>query len=104
MTTSMPGSAGNPEPFDIYTDQFNVTTNPYGVTFLLQRTPALPQPGQSVNESLGVMRMSLEHAKVFAMLLRRQLKAHEEEAGFPIRVMPQIMNSLGLSEEDWDRI
>lgn len=28
MTTSMPGSAGNPEPFDIYTDQFNVATNP----------------------------------------------------------------------------
>lgn len=104
MTSSSTDGRGGPEPFDIYCDQFNVTLGPYGVTFLLQRSPALPQPGQSTNESLGVVRMSLEHAKVFAMLLRRQLKTYEEEAGFPIRVMPQVMNSLGLSEEDWDRI
>lgn len=92
------------EPFDVYSDQFSITVTPYGATFLIQRTPAVPQPGQTANESLGVMRMSLEHAKVFSMILRRQLKLYEQEAGFPIRVMPRVMNDLGLSDEDWDKI
>ena len=98
----MPESDANP--FDIYSDQFNITIGPYGVTFLLQRSPAQPTPGQTTNENLGVVRMSLEHAKVFSMLTRRQLKAYEREAGFPIQVMPKVMNNLGLSEEDWGKI
>ena len=94
----------DPQQFDIYSDQFSITIGAYGVTFLLQRSPATPQPGQTTNETLGVVRMSLEHTKVLAMLTRRQLKAYEQEAGFPIRVMPKVMNDLGLSEEDWDKI
>jgi hypothetical protein len=92
------------EPFDVYTDQFNMVVGAYGVTFLLQRSPAVPTPGQVANENVGVVRMSLEHSKVLAMILRRQLKQYERDAGFQIRVMPQVMNQLGLSEEDWNSL
>ena len=48
--------------------------------------------------------MGHEHAKVLAMLLRRQLKVYEDELGSQIKVMPKLMNTLGLSDEDWDKI
>lgn len=92
------------EQFDVYTDQFNVSIGPYGVTFLLQRSPAVPQPGQVANEPVGVVRMSQEHAKVLAMILRRQLKQYERDAGFEIPIMPQVLNQLSLSLEDWGSI
>jgi hypothetical protein len=45
--------------------------------------------------------MSLEHMKVMAMLLKRQLKAYEEQAASPINIPRQVYNGLGLSQEDW---
>ena len=92
------------EPFDVYADQFSFSVGVYGVTFLLQRSPAAPKPGQAANETVGVVRMSLEHTKVFSMLIRRQLKMYEEENGTPIQIPQKVMNDLGLSEEDWNKI
>lgn len=102
MTTGGPTER---ETFDIYTDSSSIAVGPYGVTLVLQISPAQPgMPGQVVNSNLGAVRMSLEHAKVLAMMLRKQLKAFEDAAGYRIRVMPQAMNQVGLSEEDWDSI
>ena len=92
------------EPFDVYADQFTFSVSVYGVTVLFQRSPAAPNPGQIANESLGAVRMSLEHTKVFAMLIRRQLKKYEEDNGFPIQLPRKVLNDLGLSDEDWDKI
>jgi hypothetical protein len=50
---------------------------------------------------LATVRMSLEHMKVMAMLLKRQLKAYEEQAASPINIPRQVYNGLGLSQEDW---
>jgi hypothetical protein len=46
--------------------------------------------------------MSLEHAKVLAIMLRKTLKQHEETQGAPINLLPQVFQQLGLSpQEDW---
>lgn len=86
--------------FDVYSDSLQLTTGPYGIAIVFALSPSRPNP-QSVPEEIGTVRMSLEHAKVMAMLLRRQLKEFERQAGFQIRVMPQAMNAAGLSDEDW---
>jgi hypothetical protein len=44
--------------------------------------------------------MSLEHAKVLAMLLRAQLKDYERENG-EIPLPPSLYTSLGIAREDW---
>ena len=46
--------------------------------------------------------MSLEHAKVFAIMLRKHLKGYEDQTGGLICVHPNVLQDLGISrEEDW---
>jgi hypothetical protein len=46
--------------------------------------------------------MSPEHAKVMAIILRRQLKDFEEQLGKAIPIHPHVSQQLGLSPmEDW---
>jgi hypothetical protein len=35
------------------------------------------------------------------MLVKRQLKAYEEQSASPINVPRQVYNNMGLSQEDW---
>lgn len=91
--------------FDEYFDAFQLSIGPYGVSMLLQRSPGQPgAPGQQIPKNVGVARTSLEHAKVMAMILRRQLKKFEDDSGFQIKIPHRVLNGLGLSEEDWDKI
>ena len=49
--------------------------------------------------------MSLEHAKVMTILLRKVLKQHEDQQGTPIVLHPQIYTQMGISrQEDWGGI
>jgi hypothetical protein len=49
-----------------------------------------PSPGQIQPPQDTVrLRMSLEHMKVMAMLIKRQLKAYEEQAAAPINIPRQ---------------
>jgi hypothetical protein len=43
--------------------------------------------------------MSLEHAKIVAMMLRKQLRAFEAEYEITIGLPHQIYEGLGLTEE-----
>jgi len=45
--------------------------------------------------------MSLEHAKVMAMLMRRQLKEYEHESGATIAIPFALYRDLDLSPDDW---
>ena len=47
------------------------------------------------------LRMSLEHAKIVAMLLRRQLKGYEETSGTTIQIPYNVYTSIGVADEDW---
>jgi hypothetical protein len=65
--------AGGEAAFDAYSDSIQLTTGPYGIAIVFGLSPSRPNP-QSVPAEVGTIRMSLEHAKVMAMLMRRQLK------------------------------
>jgi hypothetical protein len=87
---------------EFYVDQFRMTVGAYGIAMTLGLTPPHPAPGQGeVTRDVTRLRMSLEHAKVLAMIMKRQLKAFEEQAQVQINIPRQVYNSLGLSSEDW---
>lgn len=88
---------------DFYTDQFVMSLSPYGVTCIFYLTsPEPPPPGQPPGRrELVRLRMSLEHAKVMAMLMRRQLKEYEHESGATIAIPFALYRDLDLSPDDW---
>lgn len=87
---------------DVYVDQMRVTIGVFGVnmTFALSEphptSAAAPKPEDKVR-----LRMSLEHAKIVAMLLRKQLKHYEEGSGTTIEIPSGVYTGLGVAEEDW---
>ncbi len=86
---------------DYYVDSTQMSTTPYGVAISIGRTPAHHSgPTPAIPEQLAVVRMSLEHAKVIAMLLRKQLKSYERANG-EIPLPPELYTSLGVAREDW---
>jgi len=92
------------ESIDIYSDSFQVNTGPYGSTlnFMISQ-PTPPAPGKMPNsECLATVRMSLEHLKLMTFVLRNQISNHEEKTGVNIQLPIQVLNSLGISPEDWD--
>ncbi|MBI1847111.1 MAG: hypothetical protein HY294_03970 [Candidatus Rokubacteria bacterium] len=87
---------------EFYIDQFRVGVSPWGAAMTCGLSDPHPNPGQAVPvQDLVRLRMSLEHLKVMAMILRRQLKAYEDGTGVPINIPRQVYNQLGLSSEDW---
>jgi hypothetical protein len=89
------------QPPDIYCDSMQLMVSPFDV--ILQLSQRSPSPGTTEPAKIvGHVRMSLEHAKVMAIILRKALKQHEEVQGSPIVLHPQIYQQMGISrEEDW---
>ena len=84
---------------DIYCDGVAVGLTPYDVLLELSRRPAKLDGKDSVH--VGTVRMSLEHAKVLAVVLKRHLKTYEDQSG-AIPMHPELMHKLGVSKiEDW---
>ena len=85
---------------DIYCDGVQMGLTPYDVMIeLLRSPPVLGAEGKPVR--VGTIRMSLEHAKVFAIMLRKNLKNYEDTTG-QIPMHPNLMKDLGISKaEDW---
>lgn len=86
---------------DVYTDQFTLNLSPYGALLLFGVTLPSQTGTPQIQERLR-LRMSLEHAKVMTMLLRRVLKGYERENALTIPLPRQVLNTMGLSpEDDW---
>ena len=94
---------------DFYSDQFSMLMNNYGVTFsfwamspFLEPGDALggEQQGQQAIELKGVVRMSLEHAKAVAIVLKKNLKQYEE-SNQTIYLPPGVYERLGVPSEEW---
>jgi hypothetical protein len=89
------------EPDPIYTDGVQVACAPFSVALTFTVTAA-PMHGHQPPTVVADLRMSPEHAKVMAILLRRQLREFEQQLGRPIPLHPQVAQQLGLSPtEDW---
>ena len=85
----------------VYSDGIQIGVSPFTVTLGFTLAPQA-QPGTQAATPVATVRMSLEHAKVMAIILRRQLKQFEEQLGTDIPLPTQVYQQLGVSpKEDW---
>ncbi len=85
----------------LYSDGIQVGISPFTVTLGFTVAPQA-QPGTQVPIPVTTIRMSLEHAKVMSIILRKQLKQFEQQLGREIALPHQVYQQLGLSlTEDW---
>lgn len=89
---------------DIYFDRIKITITLFGVNMTVSLGEAHPPKTEVTSKptkDLAVLRTGLGHAKVFAMLLRKQLKTFEEGMGEPIFVPEAVYEDLGLAANEW---
>jgi hypothetical protein len=85
----------------VYSDGVQIAVSPFTVALMFTVAPP-GQPGTQAPTKVATVRMSVEHAKVLAIILRKQIKQYEEQLGQPVPLPHQIYNQLGLSKsEDW---
>ena len=96
---SMRNLEGSPEYFS---DQFAAAVNPWGVMLVFAKLMAqLADTNQPASaEAQVIVRMSLQHAKVMTMAMRRALKQWEAE-NVTISIAPVAYTALELAESDW---
>ncbi len=94
--------ADEPEVPEFYVDQFLISTNQFGAAITFGLSPAHPSPGKLEKPTERVrLRMSLEHVKVMAMLVKQHLKNYEANADVQIQVPYEVIKQLGLADEQW---
>jgi len=75
---------------DVYSDQFRINTTPYGANLVFAKTQPDAPAGQAPrSKDQVIVRMSLEHLKVM------------QRTGITIELPFDMLNSMGLSKEDW---
>ena len=85
----------------LYSDGIQVGISPFTVTLGFTVAPPV-QAGTQAPIPVATIRMSPEHAKVMAIILRKQLKQFEQQLGREIALPHQVYQQLGLSPtEDW---
>ncbi len=88
---------------DFYYDGTQVTVTVFGVN--ISYTLSNPHPKDQTDamkvKTMAVTRTSLEHAKIVAMLLRKQLKQYEFASKIEIRVPNEVYSGLGIDSGDW---
>ena len=103
----MPETQGVPE---IYADFVQIATGDLGI-FLgirsvkpleaipLETKDAAERP-EMPSELKAVVRFNQVQAKIFAIMLRRSLKEHEQQAGV-IPLPPGFVDQLGMAPNEW---
>jgi hypothetical protein len=88
---------------EFYFDGALVTVTLFGVniSFTLGNPHPKDQADAMKIKTQAVTRTSLEFAKIFAMLLRKQLKDYEFRTKIDIRVPNEVYSQLGLDSGDW---
>ena len=92
------------DPVDVFCDQFQVNIGPFGTTLNFMLSSATPAAPGSVNQParLATVRMSLEHLKVMAYMLRGQIADFGKSQGVHVQVPVRVLNNLRISKEDWE--
>ena len=87
---------------DMYVDQMRLSTGVFGVSITFGLSEPHPAPGgRRESDDKVCIRMSLEHAKITAMMLRKQLLGYERSTGTKIEIPANVYTGLGLAAEDW---
>ncbi len=86
---------------DVYAESVQVGLSPFGVALSFgKHNPGQTSP--SAPETTVIVRMSIEHAKVMAIILRRQVKQYEAALGTEVPLQPHLYTQLSISkQEDW---
>ena len=85
----------------VFCDSVQVGSSPFGISMLFTLAPN-PSWAKQEPRIVADVRMSPEHAKVLAIILRRHILDFEQQMGRPLPMHPTVMKQLGLSpEEDW---
>jgi hypothetical protein len=94
------------DPLDVYADQFQVHTGPYGCTLnFLLTSHSPPPPGSPLAATrVATVRMSVEHLKVMAFMLRQQILEYERRSGVQVQLPAEMLNQLRIGREDWDAL
>ena len=89
---------------DVYFDQFQINTGPWGATLNFQLSSYQPPaPGtQPQAERVATVRTSLQHLKTMTFMIKRQLAQYEQENGISIEVPTRVLAGLSIAREDWD--
>lgn len=86
---------------DVYFDSTLIQVSANDVIIqLLKRSPSANTT--EVPETVAFLRVSLEQAKLFTILMKSSLKNYESQLGAEIKIHPGILAQLGVSsKEDW---
>lgn len=85
----------------LFADGVQISCRPFGVTLCFTVSP-VPGSERKTPRPVADVRLSPEHAKVLAILLRRQVQEFERQLGKPVPILPSVAQQLGLSPtEDW---
>lgn len=90
---------------DYYSDRMRLTVTVFGVNITFGSGNPHPEQGTSgdlvdVLELVRV-RMSLEHAKVMAMILKKQIKLYEQQNETQVAIPKKFLEALDLQDETW---
>lgn len=93
---------------DIYFDRLQVTTSVLGVNLVLGLSDAVVSIPRDASGKVAmggidvaVIRTSPTHAKLVAMLIKKQLKQYEENTKTKIQIPEDVYKELGLDSSDW---
>lgn len=92
------------QPPDVYADQLGLNVGPFGCAINFSLSAAVPPAGGGImpGQTVATVRMSLEHLKMMAFLIRRQLIQYERQSGVRVPVPPDVLNQLRIGPEDWE--
>ena len=94
----MPEENESPE---FYSDQFTVSSGPYGAVINFQKSPREPGPGK-VPKTVASIRMSHEHVKTMTFILSRHIKQIERNTGVSYPIPTKVLSDLRIAPEDWE--
>ncbi|MGH2363912.1 MAG: DUF3467 domain-containing protein [Chloroflexota bacterium] len=84
---------------DVYADAMGLAVSAFTVTLLYSQASSRPNQPPTLKARI---RMSPEHAKVMAILLKKAIRGYEEQFSAQINVPPQVLAGLGISpHDDW---
>lgn len=91
------------EPADVYADQVGINIGPFGSALNFAVSSPMPPPGGGAipGHPIATVRMSLEHLKLMAFMIHRQLRQYERSAGIRVPISQDVLNQLRVGQEDW---
>lgn len=88
------------ESVDVYADQLVVSLGTFGCALLFSlSSPGMPP--QEAAKPVATIRLSIEHLKVMAYLLRQTVVDYENRTGVPVPIPNDVLEKLGVRAEFW---